>query len=80
MYSTSGSVSGYGGETVLDGRRKQKGIQNKARGNLVQAQLVKEIVEAAIAEANMDHVNPKKKRRIIGGEVRRKQVEKGGAE
>ena len=47
---------------------------------MVQAQLVKEIVEAAIAEANMDHVNPKKKRRIIGGEVRRKQVEKGGAE
>ena len=63
---------------IIEGNRREYSI--KAGKNLVQAQLVKEIVEAAIAEADMSHVNAKKRRRIIKEEGRGNQAARGGVE
>ena len=62
---------------MIDGKRREYSI--KAGKNLVQAQLVREIVEAAIREVNMEIVNPKKKRKIIGKQ-RGNQAENGGVD
>ena len=45
---------------MMDGKKREYSI--KAGKNLVQAQLVREIVEAAIREVDMEIVNPKKNR------------------
>jgi len=61
---------------VLEGNRREYSI--RAGKNLVQAQLVREIVEAAIGEAGSGRVNPRKKRKLTKGEERGNPEENGG--